>query len=224
MSWHPEVLPANWARAADDLAARGVTTVSYLAGGTALALQLGHRRSVDLDLFREDDFATDAVRDQLAGLAGLRNVELAPGTVYFELHGVKVSLLRYPYPLLFPVTAFGGFAVADARDIASMKIDTIASRGARRDFVDLYIAAQHYGLPAIVEWFETKYAAVQVQPGAHSQVAHLLRRRRTGPDARYDRVTRVDGRHRVLRAGGAAADTRAVGAEAGGSPGAGERN
>jgi hypothetical protein len=168
-TWHRQVLPEQWTRAAADLTTRHAVDGCYLAGGTGLALHFGHRRSVDLDLFRETGFQSADFRDRLAGLSGLRNVELASGTVYFELHGVKVSVLHYPYPLLFPAEAFDGLAVADARDIACMKLDAIGSRGARRDFVDLYTAARGYGLPAIVEWFETKYAA------APYNRAHLLK-------------------------------------------------
>lgn len=116
--------------------------------------------SVDVDLFSESDFASDVVRNRLRGLNTLRNLELAPGTLHLELRGVKVSFLHYPYPLLFPVAEFEGLTVADLRDIACMKLDALASRGTRRDFVDLYLLAESYGLPTIFEWFAAKYAAV----------------------------------------------------------------
>ena len=158
-AWHPEVLPGEWTRASHDLAARHAFEGCYLAGGTGLALHIGHRRSVDLDLFRETAFDSSRLRDRLASLHGLHNVELTSGTAHFELHGVKVSVLHYPYPLLFPVAMFEGLAVADPRDIACMKLDAIGSRGARRDFVDLYAVAQAHGLSAIFDWFAIKYAA-----------------------------------------------------------------
>ena len=158
--WHREVLPTGWTDATRDLRTRRALDGFYLAGGTALALQRGHRLSVDLDLFSESDFASSIVRDRLRGLDGLRNLELAPGTLHLELRGVKVSFLHYPYPLLFPLVDFDGLAVADPRDIACMKLDALASRGTRRDFVDLHLLAEAYTLPQIVEWFATKYAAV----------------------------------------------------------------
>ena len=159
-SWHREILPENWTRAADDLGGRSAFEGFYLAGGTALALYFGHRRSLDLDLFREDGFESADRRDRLRDLEGLRKLELARGTAHLELHGVKVSFLHYPYPLLFPVARFGHITVADPREIACMKVDVIGSRGARRDFVDLYVAAQRYGLREIFEWFTAKYASV----------------------------------------------------------------
>lgn len=124
---------------------------------------------MDLDLFRQTVFESAELRDRLVGLHGLRNVELSRGTVHLELHGVKVSVLVYPYPLLFPPSMFDGLTVADPRDIACMKLDAIGSRGARRDFVDLYAAAEIYGLPAIFQWFAEKYAA------APYNRAHLLK-------------------------------------------------
>lgn len=158
--WHAEVLPDGWGRAAADLSARSALSGFYLAGGTGLALWLGHRRSVDLDLFSEAAFESGGVRDRLRNLAGLRNVETAPGTVHLELHDVKVSFLHYPYPLLFPLRPFDALSVADPRDIACMKLDAVANRGSRRDFIDLYLVTQSYGLREVFKWFGEKYAAV----------------------------------------------------------------
>jgi hypothetical protein len=178
--WHPEVLPGAWARTASDLAARSALDGFYLAGGTGLALHTGHRRSVDLDLFGEAEFDSSALRDQLRDLAGLSKLETARGTLHLQLHGVKVSFLHYPYPLLFPRLSYGSLLVADPRDIACMKVEAIASRGTRRDFFDLYVAAQAYGLGSILDWFSTKYASV-----SYSR-AHLLKSLAYFKDAEYD--------------------------------------
>ncbi|MPZ18294.1 MAG: hypothetical protein GEV06_10330 [Luteitalea sp.] len=158
--WHPEVLPEAWAKTTSNLAQRSLLAGFYLAGGTGVALQYGHRRSVDLDLFREAEFDSAVLRDRLRGQKGLARVALAQGTAHLTLHGVKVSFLHYPYPLLFPLRLYGNVEVADPRDIACMKIEAIASRGVRRDFVDLYVVAQEYGLRELFESFAKKYAAV----------------------------------------------------------------
>ena len=73
--WHREVLPADSTGAADELASRSVLEGFYLADGTGLALHFGHRRSVDLDLFRETEFASAELRDRLRGLEALRKME-----------------------------------------------------------------------------------------------------------------------------------------------------
>jgi hypothetical protein len=69
-----------------------------------------------------------------------------------------VTFLGYTYSLLLPLASFQGIAVADAQDIACMKLSAIASRGTKRDFVDLYIASQKFGLRSILQSFEQKFA------------------------------------------------------------------
>lgn len=158
-AWHREVLPEGWAQAADDLAARSALDPFYLSGGTGLALYLGHRRSVDLDLFRESDFDPAQIQNRLGGLPDLRIRQATRGTLHLTLHGISVSFLHFPYPLLFPPARFEALTVADPRDIACTKLNAIATRGSRRDFVDLYVSAQRYGLPEILKWFEEKFRA-----------------------------------------------------------------
>lgn len=157
--WHQEVLPLDWNAVAADLHARSVLGGFYLAGGTGLALRYGHRLSVDFDLFQPHAFSAADLLAKLGGAAGLSDIETASSTLHLQLRGIKVSFLHYPYPLMFPVADLGSLAVADPRDIACMKVDAISSRGTRRDFIDLYVTAQEYGVAQILEWFDVKYAA-----------------------------------------------------------------
>lgn len=159
--WHRDVLPEGWARAARDLADRDVLGDFYLAGGTGLALHFGHRRSLDLDLFRETEFDPASLQSRLRGLPHLRIRRAARGTLHLSLGGILVSFLHFPYPWLFPCSAFEAMSVADARDIACMKLweNAIATRGGRRDFVDLYVASRQYGLAEILAWFDEKFRA-----------------------------------------------------------------
>ena len=167
--WHREVLPPGWERAVADLTARGVLEGFYLAGGTGLALQIGHRRSIDLDLFRPREFAPGDLRQRLGEIDGLQIRQSVRGTLHLELHKILVSLLHYPYPLLFPLRKFEILSVADPRDIACMKLDAIASRGSRRDFVDLYMMAKSHSLREMLDWAGRKYA------GAPYNRVHLLK-------------------------------------------------
>ena len=157
--WHRVILPAGWEGAVEDLAVRGVLDGFYLAGGTGLALRLGHRRSADFDFFSPREFAPGDLRLQLGEIDGLQIRQVVRGTLHLQLHEILVSFLHYPYPPLFPLSQFEVLSVADARDIACMKLDAIASRGSRRDFVDLYMVAKAYGLRAILEWAGRKYVA-----------------------------------------------------------------
>jgi hypothetical protein len=143
----------------------------YLAGGTGLCLRLAHRRSVDLDLFREHDFEPDALVRELES-AGLRvsNVRSKPSTLWLEVAGVKTSLMRFPYPNLSPPEPAIEVPVASLADIAAMKIEAIASRGARKDFYDLYfICNDELALPGALEAFERRFAT------AKPDVAHRVK-------------------------------------------------
>jgi hypothetical protein len=178
--WHEEVLPPGWQRAADDLAARDVLDEFYLAGGTGLALQPGHRRSLDLDLFRQTDFDVERLHLRMHALEGVHVRQASAGTLHNELRAILVSFLHYPYPLLFPLLQFGILPLADARDIACMKARAIASRGSRRDFVDLYVTARAYGLRSILDWFQAKYA------GATFSMVHVFKALTYFQDARQE--------------------------------------
>jgi hypothetical protein len=119
----------------------------YLAGGTGLCLHLAHRRSVDIDLFRTEAFDAEGIaRELYACGVVLRDLKSARATIHAEVLGVRTSLLAFPYaPLETPLPTAEGVPVASLRDIAAMKIEAIASRGARKDFYDLYFIC-HAGL------------------------------------------------------------------------------
>ncbi len=140
----------------------GVLDHCYLAGGTGLALHLGHRRSHDLDFMSPDPVDPDALIRKMKTLAGFAVAAVAPHTLHATVEDTKVSFLAYPYLRLFPLKPFLGVNVADPRDIACMKLAAIASRGVKRDFVDLYFVAKQYGLAQVLEWFKQKYAEVKL--------------------------------------------------------------
>jgi predicted nucleotidyltransferase component of viral defense system len=114
-------------------------TDAYLAGGTALALHLGHRISVDFDFFTAKSFDAQRLVRQLADLPSGFNLErTAPGTILGFVGDTKFSLFEYSYPLLEPTVQFENIIMAGIRDIAAMKLAAISDRGTRRDFIDLY--------------------------------------------------------------------------------------
>jgi hypothetical protein len=159
---HEEALPADQRRALlalKPLAERGF----YLAGGSALCLHLAHRRSLDLDLFCQADFDPEQLQRELraAGLA-LSNPRSKPGTLWFELEAVPISLMQFPYPNLHEPEAGLAVPVASLEDIAAMKVEAIAGRGARKDFVDLYLICQRgLGLEGALSAFESRFASAR---------------------------------------------------------------
>jgi hypothetical protein len=156
--WHRETIDASVEQTLRDLQQVSMLAPFYLAEGTGLALHLGHRRSLDLDFLLGENFNEDSVVQKLQNLTGFTLVAKQPATIYATVRETKVSFITYAYPLLFPFQSFLGTNVADPREIGCMKISAIASRGTKRDFIDLYALSQPYGLEQIVTWFQTKFA------------------------------------------------------------------
>lgn len=112
----------------------------YLAGGTALTLQVGHRKSVDLDFFTQDkDFDNDDLLGHFEEGKGWKTDINRKNTIYGELFGAKVSFIAYPFfiPAEQPLS-YGSIKILRPNDIAVMKIIAISQRGRKRDFFDLY--------------------------------------------------------------------------------------
>lgn len=141
-----------------------------LAGGTGLALQLGHRVSIDLDFFSEQPFDPQSLRMRLAELGQLEVQAQDENTLHVRLDGVRLSFLKSEVSFLFPATDYRGLRVADPRDIAAMKIVAVGGRGSRKDFVDLHAYLEAGGdFPALMEILRRRYAST-----TFSEV-HLLR-------------------------------------------------
>ncbi|MBI4558661.1 MAG: nucleotidyl transferase AbiEii/AbiGii toxin family protein [Candidatus Hydrogenedentes bacterium] len=143
----------------------------YLAGGTALAILLGHRRSVDFDWFVRDALEDSAsfaqeLRNELPGVEVLR---IAQGTLEIKVSEVPVTLLRYAYPLLDDLIRWPEYdcCLASLKDLACMKLSALAQRGSKRDFVDVYALLRNtFSLAEIIEAYRTKYSI--------EDIGHLL--------------------------------------------------
>lgn len=137
----------------------------YLAGGTALALQLGHRASVDLDFFSPTDELGDASRREIVGALreqfSLEVIEDVFSTLLLNVQGSHVGFFSYSYRLLVPTVLVEDVALAGLLDIGLMKMDAIATRGARKDFYDLYFLARHIPLEEMLERAKEKYPYVR---------------------------------------------------------------
>lgn len=158
VEWHRETITPATEDTLRALHDRAILAGAYLAGGTGLALRFGHRRSVDLDFFLTEPFDESLLLQRTQVVPQVSVVARSPQTLHLTIQGIKVSFLGYTYPLLFPPSPFLEVPVADPRDIACMKITAIASRGTKRDFVDLYAACEHFGLAEILGLFTRKYS------------------------------------------------------------------
>ena len=141
----------------------------YLAGGTSLALQLGHRISVDLDLFTENEFETQLVVDDIQRKFRFKtvqqkeknsliiNIEFPVGSGKF----IKTDLLRYQYPLISDLFEIDGLRLASIEDIIPMKLSAIANRGAKKDFFDIYELLHNFSLEQMMILFTRKFPNVE---------------------------------------------------------------
>jgi hypothetical protein len=127
-----------------------------LVGGTALALQLGHRNSVDINMFGPHSLDDRQIAEALVGFQEVEIVATSKSIKVYFIDGVKVDFVNYPYLWLDPEMEVEGIRMASTRDIAAMKIAAITQRGSKKDFIDLYFLLQQFSLPEILGFYEEK--------------------------------------------------------------------
>jgi predicted nucleotidyltransferase component of viral defense system len=165
IKWHYETLPKETKKALDFLSTEKwlENSLWYLAGGTALALQCGNRKSYDLDFFiTQKDFDTKELLAHFIGNKDWKTDIEENNTIYGELFGAKVSFIAYPFFIrkenLIP---HGSISILQPIDVAVMKITAISQRGKKRDFFDLYWCAQNIdSLSNIISKLKTQYPFV----------------------------------------------------------------
>ena len=139
----------------------------YLAGGTALALRIGHRKSVDLDFFSETDEVHARTRQILIqGFSGrhAQVIENVDGNLLLLVDGLHVGFFSYAYRLLEPAATVENVPLASLLDTGLMKLDAVIGRGSRKDFIDLYVITQQIPLPNLLRAGERKYQQVRDFP------------------------------------------------------------
>ena len=135
----------------------------YLAGGTALSLQLGHRRSLDLDFFTPtEDIPTirTALEESLAAFHPTL-ADSAWGNLVYLAKDVRIGFYGYGFPLVAPLIEIENLWLASVEDIALMKLDALLSRAARKDFYDLYSVCQKIPLRQLFDLAPQKYSNVR---------------------------------------------------------------
>ncbi len=131
----------------------------YLAGGTCLALQIGHRRSVDFDFFIPADFDTSVIVDKLTEIGSYQRESEERNTINGSLNGVRISFFGYRYGIIDEFKIFNNIRLAGLKDIAAMKLEAIAGRGSRKDFVDIFFLLQRFTLDEIFVFHQEKYGS-----------------------------------------------------------------
>ncbi|MBU1104722.1 nucleotidyl transferase AbiEii/AbiGii toxin family protein [Candidatus Parcubacteria bacterium] len=137
----------------------GLAKDFYLAGGSSLALNLGHRISEDLDFFSNKNFDLFQIVNSLSSLGTLTVDVQTTKTFLGNFNGTKLSFFYYELPLLKPTDDFLGISIANPVDVGCMKLDAISGRGLKKDFVDLYFITQEViPLDGLLEMFREKVA------------------------------------------------------------------
>jgi Nucleotidyl transferase AbiEii toxin, Type IV TA system len=130
----------------------------YLVGGTSLALQLGHRNSIDIDLFSLNEFDENEVLEILNKQYEVSEIFRRRNTIICLLNNIKTDFIRHNYPLLKPPVTEERIAFLSKEDIAAMKLHAIIQSGKRlKDFIDIYFLLQHFNMQQMIEFFTAKY-------------------------------------------------------------------
>lgn len=144
-----------------------------LVGGTALALMLGHRLSIDIDLFSDQPFNAQVVADSLSSRYQINNLETDLNTFTCFIEDVKVDCMAHRYPWIGSEVSLEGIRMASMEDIAAMKLNAIATNGSRwKDFADMYELLEHRSLAQMLNYYEMKYPNVNKVTAFKSLVYH----------------------------------------------------
>jgi predicted nucleotidyltransferase component of viral defense system len=131
----------------------------YLAGGTALSLRIGHRKSVDIDLFSNFDFDVAQLLEDLSHDFPFNLFFSASNTIKGSIHEVQVDILAHRYPLISEPFQEGNITLLSIPDIIAMKLNAISGSGQRvKDFVDIYYLLDEYTIAEMIAFYKLKYS------------------------------------------------------------------
>jgi predicted nucleotidyltransferase component of viral defense system len=141
------------------LAQKPILSNMRLVGGTALALQYGHRRSVDLDFFGQTTENVEELSDALKESIGDLTLLSTSKTIrVYRIRDIKVDIVNYNYPWIDKAIEEDGLLLASPKDIAAMKVNAVMGRGTKKDFIDIYFLLQHYSFEQLMQFYLEKYA------------------------------------------------------------------
>jgi hypothetical protein len=149
------------------LSSEPVLAEHFLVGGTSLALQMGHRKSIDLDLFTHQPFETESVLESLGQTYQVQPLTVTNTICISVIEGIKVDFVHFRYPFAFPLIEVDGVRLADKRDIAPMKLDAVTKRGSKKDFYDMYYLFEEFTPQQVLDWYGQMFR--------HSTSFHVIR-------------------------------------------------
>lgn len=152
-----EVLPKRQRELFESLSQETWVNKFYLAGGTALALQLGHRKSVDFDFFIPKAFNVLYLKNRVKSLGDFKIYSENEDTIHGELNSIEISFFSIPYYLIDDAVEYRSLRIASKKDIAAMKLAAVSSRGSKKDFIDMYFLLKEFTLKQMLGFYKNKY-------------------------------------------------------------------
>lgn len=132
-----------------------------LVGGTGLALLIGHRKSLDIDLFTSKDFDAESLLEKLEPDFNFQMDFLQRNTIKGIVEGVKVDFIAHKYPVIGNTIEVDGIRIQSVDDISAMKVNSVANDGTRvKDYIDLYflLSDHNYDVESLLSNYKAKYA------------------------------------------------------------------
>lgn len=154
---HLETIDAKTLQLLKQLQSFQVFNQLRLVGGTGLALQIGHRKSVDIDLFGKVSGDEYDVLNQIQSISDYTVLKKSKNINVFLISGIKVDIVNYPYEWISQPMIDQNMRIADLADIAAMKLSAITGRGTKKDFIDLYFLLKKFDLRKIFSFYNQKY-------------------------------------------------------------------
>ena len=129
-----------------------------LVGGTSLALQIGHRNSINIVLFGNSEINSELFIEKLSQFGVVKVAQSTKNILITKINEFKVDFVNYKYPLLTDYLFLENIRMLSTKDISAMKLNAIAGRGSKKDFIDLYFLLDEHSIKKILSFYENKYA------------------------------------------------------------------
>ena len=170
---HPQTLDPGTLDLINHLSQDAALKKFVLAGDTALALQLGHRKSADLDFFSTAPFDVRETARYLKDTHNATDLAASRNALHLDIGGIKTSFLSHPYPLAGPVRETNGLRLASLEDIGAMKLNAVVNNGQRlKDFIDIHFLLREKNLGQLLDVYTTKYADASPKTAKRSILYH----------------------------------------------------
>ena len=135
----------------------GILSEMRLVGGTSLALQIGHRKSIDIDLFGNLSAEYENLMDELKTIGEVVPLKNSKNIHSLLVNDIKVDIVNYEYEWLTNKITIDNIQLASIEDIAAMKLNAIIGRGSKKDFIDLFFILKNYSLATLMDFYTKKY-------------------------------------------------------------------